>query len=85
MTNNEKTLTRAELTAHQKGLLVGLLKDPGFVLLQKLSAELISREQELLSSNLLETDRSVAQSNRAIGRIEGMRELLGYPDSLIKG
>lgn len=85
MTNNEKTLKPHELTAYQKGLIARLIEDPGFVLLQKLSGELISREQEFLSSNILETDRSVAQSNRAIGRIEGIRELLGYPDSLIKG
>tara|TARA_Y100001938_G_scaffold56070_1_gene78219 strand:+ start:1563 stop:1820 length:258 start_codon:yes stop_codon:yes gene_type:complete len=85
LTNNEKTLKPHELTAYQKGLIARLIEDPGFVLLQKLSGELISREQEFLSSNILETDRSVAQSNRAIGRIEGIRELLGYPDSLIKG
>ena len=85
MTNNEKTLKPHELTAYQKGLIARLIEDPGFVLLQKLSGELISREQEFLCSNILETDRSVAQSNRAIGRIEGIRELLGYPDSLIKG
>ena len=85
MTNNEQTPKRHELTAFQKGLIARLADDPGFVLLQKLSEELISREQEFLCSNILETDRSVAQSNRAIGRIEGIRELLGYPDSLIKG
>ena len=85
MTNNEQTPKRHDLTAFQKGLIARLADDPGFVLLQKLSEELISREQEFLCSNILETDRSIAQSNRAIGRVEGIRELLGYPDSLIKG
>jgi len=85
LTNNEQTLKHYDLTAFQKGLIARLIEDPGFLLLQKLSVELISREQEFLCSNILETDRSIAQSNRAIGRIEGMRELLGYPDSLTKG
>ena len=74
-----------ELSRHEKGLIAGLIESPGFKLLQKLSEDLISKEQEFISANVLDCDKSIAQSNRAIGRIEGIRELAGYPESLVKG